>query len=328
MGEMNMIKIPNKMILDRDIDSLSFALFCHLLIVYKSENKRKLTINYHVLKGLLQINDNRTLKRSLQIINDIGIIKTEIETLKRNAHLNVEFQEDSFIELETFESLSIHEDRLKYLLSFGHKYSKLLCYSELSTTNFKSDQKYLMTYRVMENHVGVAKSRICEYVKELRKLGVYQEFEKRLQGHNEDSLIIGSFTTNDNLAVSNLLNYNVNKKLSESDLENILCKDLSVIESGMQLIQNQLKVKDGFIDILAKDSTGRLCIIEIKVVSNDERILFQSLYYPTQILGNPRMITIAPNYEDKIKYSLQQLGYVEMKTYTYENDQLTIQDIN
>lgn len=114
----------------------------------------------------------------------------------------------------------------------------------------------------------------------------------------------------------------------EKDLELLLIQDLNIIENGMTLIKNQYEVRNGFIDILARDCHGKLCIIELKISKTDTKIIEQSVYYPTQFEEEVRMITIAPSYGKKITQSLKSLGYVEMKTYTYENEKVTMHNYN
>lgn len=111
---------------------------------------------------------------------------------------------------------------------------------------------------------------------------------------------------------------------NEKDLEKVLIKDLSIIEDGMTLIRNQFPVDGGFIDILARDNNNQLCIIELKKVKHDSKIISQCVYYPTQFDEKVRMITIAPDYSNKISKSLKSLKYVEMKTYKLLNDSLLI----
>lgn len=117
------------------------------------------------------------------------------------------------------------------------------------------------------------------------------------------------------------------KNISEKELEMMLIKDLNVIEDGMTLIKNQHPVGNGFIDILARDKNGKLCIIELKVVKDCKDIIYQSVYYPTQFEEKVRMITICPDYSNKISKSLNSLKNVEMKQYYCENNEIKIKDI-
>lgn len=113
----------------------------------------------------------------------------------------------------------------------------------------------------------------------------------------------------------------------EKDLENILIKDLSIIEDGLTLIKNQYQVNNGYIDILAKDRNNKTCIIELKISKNDIKLIQQCVYYPTQFNEDVRMIAIAPDYNNKLYKSLKSLGYVEMKTYEINEENLLINNV-
>lgn len=117
---------------------------------------------------------------------------------------------------------------------------------------------------------------------------------------------------------------NKTKNTLEKDIENILIKDLNVIEEGMTVIQSQYPVNSGYIDILVRDKNNKLCIIELKKVNNDSKIIQQCVYYPTQFNEEVRMITITPGYTNKIFTSLKSLGYVEMMQYDLEGDQIEV----
>ncbi|MBI5176518.1 endonuclease NucS [Candidatus Micrarchaeota archaeon] len=51
---------------------------------------------------------------------------------------------------------------------------------------------------------------------------------------------------------------------SEKQLSDLLMQDLHLIEKGMAPLQQESDVRKGTIDILARDSQGRLCAIELK----------------------------------------------------------------
>jgi hypothetical protein len=115
----------------------------------------------------------------------------------------------------------------------------------------------------------------------------------------------------------------VGNEFSEKVLENILILDLSVIEEGLTLIDNQFSVADGFIDILARDKNETLTIIELKVKDDDYRLVQQCVYYPTQFNEPTRMISIAPGYKPKLRTSLESLGFVELKQYQIIENKLS-----
>jgi Holliday junction resolvase-like predicted endonuclease len=111
----------------------------------------------------------------------------------------------------------------------------------------------------------------------------------------------------------------------ESDLEKMIIEDLSIIEDGMKLIKNQYWVPGGRIDILARDKNNILCIIELKIKEDDERIIAQCMYYPMQFKEKTRVISIAPCYSSMTATLLDKIG-VEMKVYKYLEDKLIIND--
>lgn len=117
------------------------------------------------------------------------------------------------------------------------------------------------------------------------------------------------------------------KKFKECDLENLLVNNIGLIEQGMKVISQQYPVKGGYIDILARDKNDQLCIVELKNTSNDIKIIQQSVYYPTQFDEKVRMITIAPDYSNKVRTSLESLGYVEMKTFDHNSGRVIINDL-
>lgn len=117
-----------------------------------------------------------------------------------------------------------------------------------------------------------------------------------------------------------------NSKFIEKELENMLIKDLSVIEDGLVFIGSQYPVNKGFIDVLARDRNNKLCIIELKNAKRDTKLIEQCVYYPTQFDEEIRMITIAPDYGNKLRTSLEYLGYVEMKTFELTDNGIIIKD--
>ncbi|KAA1803599.1 Endonuclease NucS [Bacillus cereus] len=115
----------------------------------------------------------------------------------------------------------------------------------------------------------------------------------------------------------------------ESLLEDILCDHIFVIEEGMSFIERQYRVDNGIIDIIAKDKNGTKCIIELKVVADDKNLAWQSAYYPSCFDEDIRMITIAPNYSDRIYNALKNISNVEMKVFGKDsNGKFDIKDFD
>lgn len=106
--------------------------------------------------------------------------------------------------------------------------------------------------------------------------------------------------------------YNDALKIDEDILERYLYKNLHLIEEGLVPIKRQFLIRDGRLDILAKDKNGTYTIIELKV-ENDTDLIFQCIYYTTQFkieknVSNVRFITISPEYTYSILSSLKQIN--------------------
>jgi hypothetical protein len=78
----------------------------------------------------------------------------------------------------------------------------------------------------------------------------------------------------------------------EADLRNYLAKNLSLVESGLQLYEDEgitgieFPVGGRFIDILATDSTGGLVVIELRVSRGYDRVVGQLMRYMAWIRKN------------------------------------------
>lgn len=104
--------------------------------------------------------------------------------------------------------------------------------------------------------------------------------------------------------------------ITENDLETYLIKHLDLIEEGLKYMDRQYSLREGRIDILAKDKNNEYVILELKV-QEDKEIIWQSLYYPMQFkkennVKKVRMITLAPKYPNHILFPLQQIKGVEI----------------
>lgn len=108
-------------------------------------------------------------------------------------------------------------------------------------------------------------------------------------------------------------------KGNEKMLEGYIAHNIEIVEADMKLMDTQVKVKDGAIDILAEDKNGTTCIIELKVRANDKNLVWQSAYYQSQIGEDVRVITIAPSYDEVISKELLNVKNIEMKIYGLNN---------
>jgi vacuolar-type H+-ATPase subunit I/STV1 len=102
------------------------------------------------------------------------------------------------------------------------------------------------------------------------------------------------------------------KKIEERDVENFLIDHLELVEEGLSFIDHQVEVTNGVIDIIARDKTDTLCIIEVKNKKDAKDLVFQVNYYPTCFNEKLRMIVIAPEYSDRILQVLKKVPNIEL----------------
>lgn len=114
----------------------------------------------------------------------------------------------------------------------------------------------------------------------------------------------------------------------EKDLQGFLAKNLSLIEPGLQLYQdegiNGIEFPAGgrFIDILAMDATGCLVVIELKVSRGYDRVVGQLLRYMAWIeknLAEPsqavRGVIVAREISEDLKLACSFLSNVSLFEY-------------
>lgn len=115
---------------------------------------------------------------------------------------------------------------------------------------------------------------------------------------------------------------------SEKDIEKYLKNHLDKIEDGLEFLDSQFSITDAIIDILAKDKNGKTVIIELKIEC-DERLIWQSIYYPKQYKKEYkdeeiRMICLSPFYASWILSAFEELKNIELYEYKliFDNDNI------
>lgn len=100
------------------------------------------------------------------------------------------------------------------------------------------------------------------------------------------------------------------------ELEPLLAKNPEYIEPGMKVLERQLTIGTGRLDLLSLDDQNTVCVVELKRKS-EERQLLQALQYYDWVKANmgwlhkvhseidttsePRLILIAQNFSDDLK---------------------------
>lgn len=294
-----------------NLNAYDLLIYIKLLLICEKINNDELLIDHTNFKKSVMIADNRTFKKSLNNLYANGLIKNKFEKLPTKSGLTVTVNK-----IQTKNSIIINNDVFKYISDLKHIGLQIVCYLKTYVDNLDNDYTNLVEYKTISERLMLNKDTITNHIK-LIKLN--EEFSYLA---NKDNFLGDNIAYKEEYIPPKRKSYNT--KNLELKLEKFLFKQIELIENGMTVIERQYEVKDGRIDILARDKENKLCIIELKVVPNDEKLIFQCVYYPTQFNEPVRMITIAPDYEYKIKVSLDSLG-VERKIYKYENDKLIIQ---
>ena len=153
-----------------------------------------------------------------------------------------------------------------------------------------------------------------------------QELNKFYQIANlKNPMVMEYFEQEENLLVREIalerylhaakMNSNSFKDITEAQLRDFLFDRLELIEDGLSRIEKEYQLKEGRVDILAKDKNENIVIIELKI-ENDKRLIWQCLYYPEEVKKkypkrNVRMMTIAPEYPDYLLGPLNHIAGVE-----------------
>ena len=100
--------------------------------------------------------------------------------------------------------------------------------------------------------------------------------------------------------------------LTEDEMQRVLSANPELIEPGLRTIRRERHVTPGFIDIFARDTQGRLVIIEVKRRRADNEAAQQLHRYIKSLQGddtvNLRGILVAPSLTKGTHALLQQLG--------------------
>ena len=90
--------------------------------------------------------------------------------------------------------------------------------------------------------------------------------------------------------------------VTEKEMQDLLLRDLSIIENGLRPVVKEKEVEGGKIDILARDRDGNYVIIELKKHRIGEKEVLQLYRYVKEIREtnpNVRGIIVGPSIDDK-----------------------------
>lgn len=119
-----------------------------------------------------------------------------------------------------------------------------------------------------------------------------------------------------------------NKKIKEKELENYIMK---YGLNGITLIDRQVKLESGILDILGRDNkTNEYALIELKVSKRPKDIIYQIKSYSNSLIkkykvDKIRKIAIGPGFTKEIIKELIDID-CEIYNYTVESDKITIRN--
>ncbi len=109
----------------------------------------------------------------------------------------------------------------------------------------------------------------------------------------------------------------------ERDLQDALRLNISQLEDGLTVIDGDVerRVEAGFIDILARDSQGRVVVIELKAGVSKPEAVAQIMAYIGCIAGEEngpvRGILIAADHHPRVALAARAIPNLELKRYGY-----------
>ena len=106
----------------------------------------------------------------------------------------------------------------------------------------------------------------------------------------------------------------------ERDLHSYLASRVSEIESGLTLVENgvEYQTEAGRIDLLARDASNHLVVVELKAGKAKDNALGQLLGYIgclSSSEGNVRGILVASNFEPRVVFAAKGLPHVKLVRY-------------
>lgn len=173
-----------------------------------------------------------------------------------------------------------------------------------SSKKESSNYKYYLTYYALFNLNKDFEVKNIKESKLYKKFDIIQSaFSTKLEDRCS-RYIDAESESNNNKKNDSLL-------ISEDILERFIYRNLSLIEDGLRPIKRQYIIRDGRIDILAKDKNDVYTIIELKV-ENDTDLIFQCVHYSTELkldknVSNVRVITISPEYSYGVLNALKNI---------------------
>nr|CAD6614667.1 hypothetical protein RKHAN_02709 [Rhizobium sp. Khangiran2] len=108
----------------------------------------------------------------------------------------------------------------------------------------------------------------------------------------------------------------------ERDLQSSLRSDISSLEEGLVVVDDGIErgVLSGFIDILCRDSNGRLVVVELKAGKADARVIAQTLGYMGDLMEEERSeirgIIVAHEFDQRTRSAVKAVPNLALFRYS------------
>lgn len=248
------------------------------------------------------------------ILKDLNITKFE-KGYNNSSFAHVKYKDDVYL---NYKWISSFLENMRFRASLEGN----LCYKDVQNEVFVKGYRKARKYKDLDVYKKyITYYRLIElnnfYSAEPISTAGIEGFERGIE-HNpfkrtEEEVLEAELET------SRFMSSNTTSYITEEKLEDYLYFNIEVIEEGMSVIDRQVDIDGGVIDLLAVDSKGNVCIIELKI-NQDKNIVWQTIHYKKEIRKkyknkDVRVLTVAPRYDSYISEALQELGYVEMFSY-------------
>lgn len=158
------IQIPTDVVRDPTITSLDFVLLANFIYLYNRNSKKSLAIqvNLNEQKFYLGINDNRTLKKSLDNLYKQGYLQSNITTIPRGNLTEITLTDKAINITNNFVQLDYNILHYNMVSLIGHHGIRLMYYY-VSYINKKKKQLQCYTSMVtIQEQLGLTKPTIIK----------------------------------------------------------------------------------------------------------------------------------------------------------------------
>ena len=278
----------------------------YLIINKKTETiLNNLPITQSIIDSIISFNSNfyEFFWNELCIYSDRYILKTS-----DNKELLIE---QNNYEIRNIIKNNVYLLKNNRFLDTNNNYSFIEDYLKLFNQNIKIVLNLDVKYKTLSR---IAKQEYCIYKQLMSLNNLYLQVLFPKGRNNVEYLYYEMYYKN--YRVKNVSN------IKEMTVEKFLVENIDAIDDKLTVVDEQVKLDDGIIDILCKDDNDDYVIVELKTKIT-KSIVWQSLYYPSKLREmknikeneNIRFIAFCPTYPNSISSVLLTIPNIELYQY-------------